>query len=852
MDDGGAPGELPPSLPPTDSHAFPPPPPTPLTLNINHLNASAASGAQDLDASIPPTPIASVPQLDEVDAEGTASEHDESDSEGEDAPPQSSRWYPIQEDTAVAEGDELEYIEKSGRDHSALDEEYWEQTTFTALNDPEMVISGQGKIDFLVEKWNGTVENPRTELVIFSDTVNIGGLDWRMKIYPRGHDCEYISVYLECVSMRSPKWFDFEEFEDPAFPYLKGEEPLRKRRSLAVQFSVVMYNPTEPRVYEYQIEYHQYHHESADIGWKYFSRQPHRSFHRRQHLERCSILRDDKIAFRAYIRCVQDPTRCLWENTHRKPRETINITGLRPFSKSLQYMAAAVPLLYFRPFRELVVKMASSTRINLEDEGATARSWLQVLLLKLYTREVGDNWDREDESHLIGNVMEAMWQIRTQLLSEITDDPDLLEEFQTQFGLHGSAFGSASGPDRLNTKEHESIQDAVNHHPAALDCTKLLTLELQRHEHDKKTRKWKRLMNKVEVSDRLVVSGTSYTLLAFITHTGHLESRRYNWYVRPRGPGNLWSGYHDGLVTTLTETKVRAKYSGAEQDDGSPHVANGYDSPLDGVSEPLGEVTCAVIYVRDDVARHTFNFPDLEQWDYITDARHNRSAMEIESDSTEAAKQRAYMSNLARADTPVPSPARLPKPTHEGDDIVMKDVETTGEDNIEVPRSKPRDWMGSEYYEGHWNEEGQYHGGGHLIKLNGDEYLGEFEDGVFSGWGKMTYSFSGDTYEGSWRKGVPHGKGKLVEKSHGNVYEGSWEEGRKTGEFVLKGTVTEEQRALCRICYSEEINTAFYTCGHVVTCYSCANREDICPVCRRPIVARLQLYGVRLQSDQEF
>lgn len=142
-----------------------------------------------------------------------------------------------------------------------------------------------------------------------------------------------------------------------------------------------------------------------------------------------------------------------------------------------------------------------------------------------------------------------------------------------------------------------------------------------------------------------------------------------------------------------------------------------------------------------------------------------------------------------------------------------------------------------------------YHGGGNLISLDGNEYLGEFNNGMKHGFGEMTYATTGDNYKGNWVNDLPHGQGTLTEKSSGNVYTGGFQHGKKHGKFTLTGTVTDEDKNLCSICYEAEIDTAFYRCGHVVACHDCAQQIVDCPVCRQPVSDRLQLYGVTISTS---
>lgn len=198
-----------------------------------------------------------------------------------------------------------------------------------------------------------------------------------------------------------------------------------------------------------------------------------------------------------------------------------------------------------------------------------------------------------------------------------------------------------------------------------------------------------------------------------------------------------------------------------------------------------------------------------------------------------------------------------PEPVGYGEHTIMRDAGRDPGEQIELDAMETDDfsllekgtssWLGRCHYDGEWWF-GKYHGGGHHIDTNGDEYLGRFENGLKHGYGKMTYSGSGDVYDGEWAHGQHHGPGKLTEFATGNVFEGNWVEGKKRGAFVLRGTVTEEDKAFCKICYVSDLSTAFAPCGHVITCQSCAAQVNICPTCRRPIQSRLQLYGVGLSS----
>lgn len=47
---------------------------------------------------------------------------------------------------------------------------------------------------------------------------------------------------------------------------------------------------------------------------------------------------------------------------------------------------------------------------------------------------------------------------------------------------------------------------------------------------------------------------------------------------------------------------------------------------------------------------------------------------------------------------------------------------------------------------------------------------------------------------------------------------------------------------LCKICYSNDYNTAFMPCGHVVACGKCASSVTKCPLCRKPFERVMRVY----------
>ena len=66
------------------------------------------------------------------------------------------------------------------------------------------------------------------------------------------------------------------------------------------------------------------------------------------------------------------------------------------------------------------------------------------------------------------------------------------------------------------------------------------------------------------------------------------------------------------------------------------------------------------------------------------------------------------------------------------------------------------------------------------FERTGDEYEGNFSNGLFNGQGKLTYQ-DGDTYDGEFLSGKKHGQGTYSYKGKG-VHKGAWEFDQEHGE----------------------------------------------------------------------
>lgn len=833
--------------------------------------------------------------------QGDGDDSGEEDEEDEESSGHIMQFYPFEEDASVPSAEELKIISTSA-EHSALDHQHWQTRAFFDTKDPEVLPKDSGIIDWTVEAFNGTKENPRKELLLRSPVVRIGNHDWRIKLLPRGHlSTDRVSVYVECVSLQDQAQEEWPEGQLPLPTIDKAKLP--KRQAVAAQVSVLMYNPEEPRVHEFRSDAHQFQPDSTDHGWSRFTTVPWYEIHRRSYMARQPLLRDDKLALKAFIRIVYDPTGCLWaHNDINKPQDSVPMTGLQhlPAFDDLAIGPVLALLLHLRPFRQLVYLLGPHDLVSQTSQGCNPLTMLQAVLYRMRTRcqepvertgttqinhYIDHLYDEDRDSHDIVQTTNSMLcdiegQLKLLSLGEGPVAAAARSALDHLTGVLGSRELQVSGSrkTRLSIVNKSSMQEVIEGGKDALESLaspEVLMIELDRQVFDHEKRCWKKLLDKVRLDDEINVGGTMYTLYGFAAHSGYLQAGRYSSFFRPHGLGNLWYTYRAGRPECLTVAKAVTPREGSTRPKASTQPAPQYErlTSFGGLSHLHGEgdsVAYVVLYVRsDDVASDTFYKDCPEDWDvpkWIVDDYKSAPPPPppVKTDSTAASIAGLHEQPTANIDTAhdftideggwatVEAPVGA-----ENADTEMNDAVSVHEDVQEIPivdnnrepakqdidmtiRHEILNYFSQPFYDGHI-QKGDYHGDGHLIDLNGDEYIGTFARGSREGQGKMTYQ-NGDTYEGSWCEGQHDGQGTYMEKRTGNVYTGNYSEGKKHGEGTTIWKTSEEQSRLCQICYVVDANAAFYDCGHVVACAGCARRVDDCPVCRRKVRDVLKLY----------
>ncbi|KAL8982752.1 MAG: hypothetical protein Q9205_002829 [Flavoplaca limonia] len=388
--------------------------PNPWTSNSLHDNAQPSNDTAPSteNTTTPPAVSESAPDppqqhddnhVDSREQEGREADEEQADESSDEE--ERAYWAEFVEDTSGPDEDELRDIEHA-EEKDALDHDRWESITFEPLDDPEYIPSDCGQIKWTVAPVNGTPDKPNRAKIMRSPPVLIGGLYWNIKYFPRGNDgTEQMSVYIECSSSPDgPESVDDSDNESSCdddngtpsneeHPRDQGVEQsqansveidipqevnqeatkINEAKSesetkadttweAAAQIGCIVYNPNEPRVNMFRKSCHRFTKANPDWGWTRFHG-PWEAIHLRKRRQRQALLRNDTLAFTAYIRLVQDDTKSLWWHAPKKGAgwdsyDRIGVKSLATGSSRDSAIVAAMSCwLHLNPIVEMVKNM---------------------------------------------------------------------------------------------------------------------------------------------------------------------------------------------------------------------------------------------------------------------------------------------------------------------------------------------------------------------------------------------------------------------------------------------------------------------------------------------------------------
>ena len=669
------------------------------------------------------------------DVDGDEDSDDSSDEE------EHPYWVNLKEDTSAPEEQELKQIEETGNEVSALDHEHWEQLVYEPLDDPEYVPTEAGRITWTVKGVHGTPEKPNREKIMRSPSILIGGYYWNIKYFPHGNDgTEQLSIYIECspnppedvevgaekltapetaqessddqnngersnqgsshgianTGPAVPPIHDAEAntsdereevMEDSVVPPKKVEAKAQISWGTAAQISCVLYNPEEPRVNVYQRGCHRFYNDSTDWGWTRFHG-PWDEIHKRQRFQRQALLRNDTLAFTAYIRTIKDDTQALWWHAPKDSPEWDSeaMTGVPAFEcqayQSSAMIAAVSSWMHLTPFRDIIrdteipdpvweankrTKPIFEEFQDLYDEGEHSAPSEDnsvslrglVSILNFYGAHVDSKvdvvriWETlrrvlNFEASGLDSVEEGN-EPENELFHQILllKQPDLLDnaDFLTKYPLLPRKEGYVS-----RESEPQSVQGtldkAASHETNSLrkwqsfegqnQETQLfpavLQIELHRQHFAKEDRKWRKLTHQIKIDENVMFNKCQYTLYGMVVHSGDLGSNEFYSIIRPEGPGTRWIKYagdnHDRKVTVLTTKQAVHAHEGAADAQGTAAVAY---VVLYVRTDALPGVLCTPFKreVKEESKIRSINTMDAPQEDDLMDGNDNESDIPV-------------------------------------------------------------------------------------------------------------------------------------------------------------------------------------------------------------------------------
>ncbi|MCJ1248551.1 hypothetical protein MMC30_005769 [Trapelia coarctata] len=687
---------------------IPPPPPPPQAVPTTPAaeqqipdgsSASPGSPPTDDDGEIfnhpfvrtssrspPSEPPSEIPQ-DEHDSENSEddSTYDEDD----------NFWDTFREDESNPSEEEMQEMSRR-KEVSALDHHHWENIFYEKVDDPEHTVEDVGRITWVLDAFHGTREHPNRLRVMKSPSVGIGGFKWNIKLLPKGDETtDQVSVYIECtgpvnnkditsngnVEPESMPEENLIDLQDPSqvTPGAPGEKPSTAQPSnskpppssewqwdVAAQFGCVMYNPTEPRVQVYEKSAHHFDNGTTDWGWVRFHG-PWNTIHRRQHLQRQPLLRNDTVAFTAYIRTFKDQTKALWWHQDKENTwSNLAKTGYRSITASdsdTKALAAGLSAwVHLKPFRDIISKHQSSGEDNKDDFRIRPLfDALQRVLKAIFSTssmkstvtldiveslfdwydwqlpavpDVIEIWDAlqhilnleyyrvgngDQVENILGNFVTFRQIDYSKSLSDtgfLPEDqrPKLVEPRNTQEVLN--CFVEDCRPNNKLWSRLGGLSGLNTSPPLVLQ------LELHRQDYDINARKWKRLTHRIEMNERVIFNpepetifgnGTEYTLYGMVIHSGKLGSSDYYTVIRPGGPGSQWVQF-GGVGRDQSQVSLLTTKQAIEAHEG---FGKAYES-----DDPVAYV---VIYLRSDALAcilpgyKDFNLPWPESVKYTSD-----------------------------------------------------------------------------------------------------------------------------------------------------------------------------------------------------------------------------------------
>lgn len=479
-------------------------------------------------------------------------------------------------------------------------DEPWKSRTFTALDDPIYQPLGEGVINFTINAYNGTKKRPNMQTKMHSGSVWIGGHLWRIKLMPKGTTAvPYPKVYIENMSIKRAARQEWPE-DELLLPVLGPFKRLPMSPQVAAQFSVVAYNPSDPRVFVFKNDSYQFSQDSHDRGWECFTERRWYELHTREYYQPEPLLHHDQLVLKAFIRVIKDPTRSLWLRVADVPCKTlVDRTGHLPLPPAGSISAVITLLLYLKPFRTILYRLASilqarsspsspdtlllrclvqllyNMRRRVDEGNARLLAFMRQILNDHgtadfnYSKHESSSSVRVDASQILQGLKKCLDASTSLLLGNqhrstgeqclTTDHHDLFAQ------LH---------PTKIDVDSDTDLQALLGSRDDIEPASSWKLFELKRQVYDRSKRCWIKRCTRVTMNATLNLAGTRYTLHGVITHKAHLNSGLYQAYVRSTGPAEMWLTGTGNNTMFVAPSAVTSNMAGSGESYVSPPPKN--------------------------------------------------------------------------------------------------------------------------------------------------------------------------------------------------------------------------------------------------------------------------------------
>ena len=661
---------------------------------------------------------------------------------------------------------------------------------------------------------------------------------WRIKLYPKGNGTSYLGAYIECVDFVTPEetgsQVHMKEKIKAPMPVVGGSSMIEMPQRIPVQMSIMIYNPQEPRVHFHKRASHGFTPKDPDRGFSRFGPTPFFDLGRRLPDTRQALLRDDKLAFVAHVRIVNDPTGFLFAHEDTNHRDDFFKTGLRPLKTTEDrrgpannLSAAVASWVLLAPFRRIIYgasqimdgkprplvsafeELLFEVRRPIDEttQPSGSQTSPQVSLDRIAEaiqwwgvgrgHETCRDWVRyratlEKRDKVAFQHTNKETRLAWHPFHEPLHDCDVIQVFEILLdGLEEELRDTSFGGTFLNlfTKEgfrcklpaeSSSIRGGLMGRLSAApkeSFPPILQVEIPRQKFNENSRKWEKVDDRITISEMVKMTQEQpgmYTLYGLITHDWGLNSRAYSPIIRP--DGRSW--YKFSTDRFAKAEKITSKQA---------------------LSSNETRVYIA-IYVRNDLMESDVDphsprfvgFPEdryktseafLHRHDPPTEKPRIQHTPGIPTGSGEGQAQ-----NQSQPPQTPQTPEHPPEATEQKNETEAEDASKTIDGTHDVHAAQTVAGTDQKTLD---DREWDRHHSEAICTIDYFSrafFRGTMHKGHMHGQGQCIY-MSGDTYQGKFRKGLRHGTGTQTFQN-GDIYEGEWVEDKMHGTGKLVNALT--------------------------------------------------------------